>query len=71
MSEGDTSFTKENDCIYFNHPAPGIGAMYDMIGCICGFKILDCGKTMGLAAYGKKDVSLYPSCVTFGLIDHR
>ena len=55
MSEGDTSFTKENDCIYFNSPAPGIGAMYDMIGCICGFKILDCGKTMGLAAYGKQD----------------
>lgn len=58
MSEGDISFTKDKDCIWFNHPSPGIGSMYDMIGCSCGFKLLDCGKTMGLAPYGKQDPAL-------------
>lgn len=37
-----------------------IGVMYGVTSCFLGFSSMDCGKTMGLSAYGKEDDSLPP-----------
>ena len=52
--DGYTSIEKR----FVDHTNIGVGYAYACITQLLGFKALDCGKTMGLSAYGKEDKNI-------------
>lgn len=54
FTEVQTAFT----CSVVTSPNIDIGGMYQAVANLQGFGNLDCGKTMGLSAYGETDASL-------------
>ena len=63
---GDGTTIDESDCPLYVNKKTNIGAGYVYSGITeaCGFNALDCGKTMGLSAYGEEDSSI-PELLSF------
>ncbi len=63
---GDGTIVDESDCPLYVNKKTNIGAGYVYAGITeaCGFNALDCGKTMGLSAYGEEDSSI-PELLSF------
>ena len=63
---GDGTPIDVQDCPDYVNKKTNIGAGYVYAGVTeaCGFNALDCGKTMGLSAYGKEDSSI-PELLSF------
>ena len=63
---GDGTPIDVQDCPDYVNKKTNIGAGYVYAGVTeaCGFDALDCGKTMGLSAYGKEDSSI-PELLSF------
>jgi carbamoyltransferase len=61
--ENFTDATVNYECEVVLTPHADIGAMYQAVANLQGFNNLDCGKTMGLAAYGNPNPKIPPLTV--------